>query len=81
MVIALVGTVVGGIMGHIPVICRGFSKGCVILPTKDFALIQNGDAIISCGSTGIVATSLMAVNLSKSFNIRIGDEHAVNVEG
>lgn len=49
-----------GMTGHIPLICRGWRKGCVILGAEDFARIRNGDAIIACGTTGIVATGLMA---------------------
>ena len=57
---ALAVTTNCGMTGHIPLICRGYGKGCVILNATDFSQIRNGDAIIACGSTGIVATGLMA---------------------
>lgn len=48
-----------GMTGHLPLICRGIKKGCVILSSADFSQIRNGDKVLVSGSKGIVAVGLL----------------------
>lgn len=43
-----------GLTGHIPLICRGWRKGCVILSEEDCKNIRNGDHIAVSGHQGLV---------------------------
>lgn len=54
-----------GLTGHIPLICRGMRKGCVILNKNELAEIKNGDKILVSGRQGIVAVGLFA---SREYN-------------
>ena len=47
-----------GITGHIPVLCRGLRKGCVILSEKDFYQLIDNDKVILSGGQGLVFTGL-----------------------
>jgi hypothetical protein len=44
---------------HLPVVCRGLGKSCVILTPGDFARIRNGDRIGICGTTGVVGIGVV----------------------
>lgn len=48
-----------GITGHIPVICRGMGKGCVVVEANKFSLLKDNDDVILSGSEGIVATGVL----------------------
>ncbi len=52
-------TVGCGITGHVPVVCRGMGRGCVIVSVDEFSSIETGDRIGICGSTGVVGLGLL----------------------
>jgi phosphoenolpyruvate synthase/pyruvate phosphate dikinase len=48
-----------GKIGHIPVICRGMGKPCVILNENDIKRIKEESIIEVCGTDGIVLTGVL----------------------
>jgi phosphohistidine swiveling domain-containing protein len=48
-----------GVTGHIPLICRGSLRPCVILRAEQLSQIRNGDRIAVGGQQGIVVLGLL----------------------
>ena len=55
-----------GLTGHIPVICRGMGKGCVIIKEDEIEKINNSNIIELFGIEGILITGQLAEDRLKS---------------
>lgn len=47
-----------GMTGHIPVICRGMGKACVIIEERDVGKLKDNDDIMLSGNQGIIFTGI-----------------------